>query len=306
MSFERIGDSAGNSTRSLRCRIPVVGAVLIALGFGVSFASAAPLEEAAGAAGSVLTPVTETSVPSLPSAPAPAIPPAPVAAPTVPPVPVNQAPVEVPNGVTPTSSPSHLEPTPSGGATQVSGPGADSPSIGKTTGAANASAGRVTSTATGGAQQVAVSARNDAGAGSDSQSGSGPRAPISEVGVARSVQAALPRWFAYVWPAIALGRTGRVLAVLLARWEGATSRPVSDVAKSLFQPSGITANDDVSTSSERSATPNSPPPSVGSAPGGGMSLFLAMVTSLLALVGLVALARLAVGEEFFSFLRWPQ
>jgi hypothetical protein len=36
-----------------------------------------------------------------------------------------------------------------------------------------------------------------------------------------------------------------------------------------------------------------------------MSLFLTMVTSLLALVALIALARLTVGEEFFSFLRWP-
>jgi hypothetical protein len=309
MSFERIGGSAANSTRSLRCRIPAVGVVLIALVFGVSLASAAPLEEAADTARSVVPPVTETSAPSLPSAPpAPAIPPAPVATPTAPPVPANQAPAKVPTRVTPASLPSsHLEPTPSGSATHVSGPVADSPPIGRTTSAANASAGRLTSPSSEGAQQVAVPARNDAGAGSDSRSGASPRAPTSGVGVARSVEAALPRWFAYVWPAIALGQTRQVFAALLARREHATSRPVSDVARSLFQLRGITGNDDVSTISEQSATPNSPPPYVGSAPrGGGMSLFLTMVTSLLALIGLIALARLAVGEEFFSFLRWPQ
>jgi hypothetical protein len=39
--------------------------------------------------------------------------------------------------------------------------------------------------------------------------------------------------------------------------------------------------------------------------GGGMSLFLTIITSLLALVGLIALTRLTAGEEFFSSLRWP-
>ena len=310
MPFERIRDLADKSTRSLRCGIPVAGVVLIALVFGAPFASAAPLGEAAGPAGSVATSVTGVSVPSLPSAPAPATPPAPVATPTVPQVPANQTPVKVPTGVTPTSPSSHPAPTPSGSATKVSDPErANLPSIGGTTNAANESVGRVTSTSTETAQRVAASVRNDAGAGWDSPTGPGPRAPTSEVGVAQSVEAVLPRWFAYVWPAIALGQTGKVLAVLLARWEGATSLPASDAARSLFQLGGVTGNIGVSALSERSGTPDSPlaAPSVGPVPGGsGMSFFLTMVTSLLALVALMALAKLAVGEDFFSFSRWHE
>jgi hypothetical protein len=37
-----------------------------------------------------------------------------------------------------------------------------------------------------------------------------------------------------------------------------------------------------------------------------MSALLTMITSILVLIALVSLARLVVGEELFSFLRWPQ
>jgi len=315
MPFERIRDSEDKSTHSLPCGILGVGGILIALVFGVPFASATPLEEAAGAAESVVTQVTGASAPPLPNAPPPPPPPPtsppPAATPTAP-VPANPTPVTVPTPVTPTSLPSsHLAPTPSGSATKVAGSGADLPSIGGMTSAVNESAGRVTSTSMEAAQRAAAPVHNDADAGSDPP---GPRAPTSRVGTARSADAILPRWFAYVWPAIALGRTGKVLAALLARWEGATSLPASDIAPStdivrrLFQRRGITGNDAASAISEHSAVSDSPfaARSVGPVSGGGMSLFLTMVTSLLALIGLIALARLVVGEEFFSFLRWPQ
>lgn len=301
MSFDRIRDSADKSTRSLRCGIPVVGVALIV---GVSFASAA------GAAESAVPPLAGAPAPSSPIAPLPAIPPAPVAAPTVPPVPPNQAPVKIPTGVTPASSPSsHLAPTPSGSAIKVSGPGADLPSIGGTTSAASESVGRVTSASAEAPQRGPVAVRNHAGAGSGIPSGPDSSLATSEIGIERSVEAALPRWFAYVWPAIALGGTGKILAAFLASWEGATSLPASD-ARSLFQLRGITGNDDDATISGQFATPSSPlaAPSGGPVPGadGGMNLLLTMVTSLLALIGLIALVRLVAGEEFFASLRWPQ
>ncbi|HVQ58295.1 MAG TPA: hypothetical protein VMS60_05230 [Solirubrobacterales bacterium] len=56
---------------------------------------------------------------------------------------------------------------------------------------------------------------------------------------------------------------------------------------------------------QQSAASNSSLPSFDPVSiGGGMGLVLTMVTSLLAVVGLVALFRLVVGEEFRSTLRW--
>jgi hypothetical protein len=314
MPYDRIRDPVDKSARSLRCGISAIGVVLIAFGCGISFASATPLEEAAGTAGSVVTPATGASAPSLPSAPPSATSPMPIAAPTVPPIHASQVPVKVPTRVMPTSSPSsYLAPAPSGGATKISGLGARLPSNSGTTSPANEPAGRVTGASTKATQRVAASVRNDAGAGSDSPSGPGPRATTAEVGLARSVEAALPHWFAYVWPAIALGRSGKVLAAFLASGEGKTSRSASDLAQSLFRLSGITwsndaSTDNASTISQRPATPIGPlaAPTAEPVPGGGMNLFLTMVTSLLALIALIALARLVVGEELFPSLRWPQ
>ena len=305
MSFERARDPAGKSARSLRYGLSVLGVVLIASVTGVSLASATPLGEAAGGAGSVVEPITATSPPSLPSAP----PQVPVAVPAVPQTPVDQGPVKAPTPATPTPSPSsHLAPTPSGGVTEVSSPDADPPSIGATTGAAK-EAGGVMGTPTEASQRAAAPVRNSAGGGSDSPN-SGARATTLEVGVARSIEAAaLPRWFAHVWPAIALGRAGEVLATLLARWEVATSLPISDATQLLVRLVGATeSNIDAPTPSGRSAALNGSPaaPSIAPVPAsGGMSLFLTMITSLLTLMALIALARLVVGEEFFSFLRWP-
>jgi hypothetical protein len=302
MTFERIRDLPDKSTRSLRRGISAAGVVLITSVFGASFASAAPLEETTHAVESV----TATPAPSLPSAAPPVTPPAPVGTPTGPQVPVDHVPVEVPTGKTPTSLPTlHPASTPPRSATKVASPGAELSSPRGAASSAKESAGMVASTSTEAAtQRAAASVRNDANVGSDSSRGQ----PLVE-----SAEAApLPRWFAYVWTAIALGDTG-TSAALLAGWESASSLPAltslsaSDAVRLLSRLMGIAGNSDASTFSKQPATPigSLAPPPVAPVSASGLSLFLAIITSLLALVGLIALVRLTVGEEFFSSLRWP-
>jgi hypothetical protein len=307
MPFVRSRDLPEESTRSLRRGISVATVAFIAAVFGVSFASAAPLEEAAHAVESV----TATPAPSLPSAPPSATPPAPVGTPngtpSRPQVPVDHASVEVPTGETSTSAPaSHHSSTPPHRTPKVSSPRAELPLLHRATGSAQESPGRVTSSLTIGATPgAAAPVRDDANVDSDS-----PRDPPS---VESARPALLPRWFAHVWPAIALGNTGTLVA-LLARGESAsllpslTPRSASNAVRLLSGLMSVTGDSDSSALSKQSVTPiGSPLPSpVASVPAsGGMSLFLTITTSLLALVGLIALGRLTVGEEFFSFLRWP-
>jgi hypothetical protein len=99
--------------------------------------------------------------------------------------------------------------------------------------------------------------------------------------------------------------------MLLSAWETATSLVAPDAARLLTQLMGIT-QDSGSLPSEQAVpraaepvTPSSPAsPSVPSVSAdGGMSLLLTAITSLLVVVAAIALARLTVGEEFFSFLR---
>jgi len=113
---------------------------------------------------------------------------------------------------------------------------------------------------------------------------------------------------------MALGQVGDALVPLLLRVEGATSLALSDGARMLTRLMGINAafelpgTGDARSLREQPTTPNGSlaAPRIDSVPpGGGMSLFLTMITLLMALIGLIALARLTVGEEFFSFLRWP-
>lgn len=311
MAFERIGGLPNRPTRSLRCGIAAAAVVLVASVFGASFASASPLEEATHAvpldeAADAVETVTAAPMPSLPDVAPPMTPSAPVETPAVPRVPASHLPVEVPTGATPKSSPtSHPAPTSLRSLTTVSSPGAELPSLREATGPAKESVGMVANTSTEAmAQRAAASVRNDAGVGSDRQ-----RARPS---VESARAAPLPRWLTYVWPAIMLGNTG-TLGVLLARWETGSSLPltllpVSDSVRLLSHLMGITDGSDASTPSKQSATPigSLPAPPVAPLPAsGGMSLFLTIITSLLALVGLISLARLTVGEEFFSFLRWP-
>lgn len=324
MTIERTRDLPSKPKRPLWCGLSVASIVLISLVFGASYASASPVEEAADTVKSVtaVESVTETDTPPLPSAPSvppPVSSPAPVRAPTSPQVPVDHVPVEVPTEKIPASSPaSPPASTPQSRATQVSSSGAELPSLRGGTSSAKESAGKVASSSTGTAtQRAASSVRNDASVGSDSSRGSPSVESRGPPSVDSAAAAPLARWFAYVWPAIALGRIDPVAAIL-ATWGSAgrlpalTSLSVSDVARLLPQLMGFTESSDASTLSDQPGTPSgSPapsdsfaPPSVPPPPSGGMSLFLTIVTLLLALVGLVALARLTVGEEFFSFSRW--
>jgi hypothetical protein len=81
---------------------------------------------------------------------------------------------------------------------------------------------------------------------------------------------------------------------------------MAGVARALSLLTGDAAVSDAPGFSRRSATPNAsrPAPFSGFAPhGGGMSLLAAMIAVLAALIGVVALARLTVGEDLFSS-RW--
>lgn len=310
MLARRTRASADEKTCALRYGILLVGTIALALAFGGSLASATPLGEAVDTAGSVVEPITEASAPPPPpSEPLPAPPSAPVATPTVPPPPVDQVPVKVPTPATPTPQPpSHVAPSSSSGVAGVGGRSADLPSVGGTTPPAQEFPGKVGNAPPGAAQRAAPSVHSDAGAGSDSPS-FGVHATTPGDGIAPSVDAmALPHWLAHVWPAIALGRTWKALAILLVRWEGATSPPKSEAAQLSFPSVGNVGSNDVAGLSERSMSPTGPSvesPTASVPADAGMSFVLTVITSLLTLMALVVLARLVVGDEFFSSLRWP-
>jgi len=295
MSVKQTKSSASKSRHFLRGGLPVVCALVVLI-FGVPLASAGLQEEAAGVVGSVVESATEPPAPSLPSPAPPVDPPPPTGAPTVPQAPVNVPavpPVKAPTGITPTSSPSpHLASTPSGSGTRVSSTGANLPLAGERTSAVK---GGVADTSMQAARRAPAAVLN--GAEADASGPTGPDArPVRAV--------SLPRWLARVWPAIALVRTMKTLAVLLARWEGATPVSVADDTRGVTsQHVGITGDSDVLGLSKRSDAPHDrfgSPPLAPIPAAGGMSLFLTMITLLLTLVGLIALARLFVGEEFFS------
>ena len=122
--------------------------------------------------------------------------------------------------------------------------------------------------------------------------------------------APLSRWLAYVWPAIALGPVGEALtmtwALRLTRLERAFPLPASGILGSLSLPTGAAGPGDASQPSpaSRGAEASRPGPLDRLTPhGGGMSLLVTAITVLAALIGVVALARLAVGEDLFSS-RW--
>ncbi len=115
----------------------------------------------------------------------------------------------------------------------------------------------------------------------------------------------MPRWLAHVWPAVSLGPAARALAVLLPDLVGASAPPMPDPARLFTQVLGVAASGG-SALSEPAPMPHSsrPDPYSDLMPSsGGMSLFATVLTVLAALIGVVALARLTVGEEFFS-MRW--
>jgi len=116
--------------------------------------------------------------------------------------------------------------------------------------------------------------------------------------------ATLRRWRAYVWPAIAL-RIGDALTPLLARLErfAAVQMPV---VFSLSSPSAVldSAGNDLPSKRSGLLGQNLRSPSVAVLAKEGMSLLAALLIGLLMALGLVALARLFVGEELFEARRW--
>jgi hypothetical protein len=268
---------------SLRWAISLAGAVLIASILGVPSASAAPLEKAADAVGPVVPPLTAISPPSLPSRTPPQLPAsaaeAPVKAPAAPRVPPVTAPTGEVRATTPNSS--------------ASGPGVDPSSIDEIASGAFGSAGTSTEEA-----QQAASARSGGGRGSGRH---GVPPSGIEAGSIESATLAPPRLLlAYVWPAIALGSAGELLGALQARWEAATSLPVSDVPRLL---PGLTGAAHVAGLSARS-TPN--PSSADSRDiripsGGAISLLVLIVAG----AALMALLVFTLRREFRSMHRWP-
>lgn len=168
----------------------------------------------------------------------------------------------------------------------------------------------VTSTSTQAPPQGAAPDRDGLGASLDRQRGHDPDETAASGARERSVGAAeaapLPRWVAYVWPAISLGPAARALAVLLPDLVGASVPPMPDPARLFTQVLGVAASGAGSALSEPAPTSHSSQPAPYSdlmPSGGGMSLLVTILTILAALIGVVALARLTVGEEFFS-MRW--
>ncbi len=123
--------------------------------------------------------------------------------------------------------------------------------------------------------------------------------------------APLGRLLAYVWPAVALGPAMKVLAILapgaLPDQGGENPFAAPDWVRRFSPVSIATPSGGASGLFERAATTTAtsePAPYHSPLPGGeGMSLLVAVLAVFGALIGGVALARLAVGEEFFS-MRW--
>jgi hypothetical protein len=275
--------------RTKEVALALAGTVLIASVFGASSAPATSLGEAADTVESAVPPVAGTPSPPLPSAAPPQTP-----VPTAPQAPPVELPTVEGSGTTPNSS--HLVPAPSSGATKDSSTGVDLPSVHEVTSGTGEPAGATTSTSTEGVQQTPASARNGVG------NGSGSHGATTRPGIESAKAAPLRRLLAYVWPAIALGPVGKLLARLQARWEAATSLSVADVARLLSGLTGVAGSGGAAGFSEHSAIPNpSPPDSTGIwVPDNGEISLLVLIVLCAALMALLVFT---VGRELRSMYR---
>lgn len=297
------------SRYSLRGSIAIGVALLVSI-FGASPASASPLREVADAAGSLVTTVTGAPGPSLPNGQPPAIPPAPIADPATPPAAAKVPPAKVPISP-PVPSPSHQPtPSPAGAESEAAGAAAGVPSADRGASDEKQLSSSITSTSTQAPRQGGASDRNGLGASLDRERGHDPDKTAASGTRERSVGAAeaapLRRWLAYVWPAVSLGPAARALAVLLPDLVGASAPPMPDPARLFTQVLGVAASSGGSALSEPASTPHSSQPAPYSdlmPSSGGMSFLATILTVIAALIAVVALARLTVGEEFFS-MRW--
>jgi len=253
----------------------VAGAILIGSVSSVPSASAT-LGEAADTVGSTVesVDVTPNAAPSLPSSTPPATPPPPVATPT-PAVP--QAPVRLQTEAAP--------PTPSA---SPSSSGVSVPAVDGIARTARNSVGSVTSAGRETTQQAAASARND---GSRVSSSAPPSITAAEV-------AALQRWFARVWPAIALGGHGRGWA---ARVIGDLFRPAAAATARLLFLAPLVAR--VASDSPfvgQPGTANAPQLALPNAPASADGKRIIYLSALAALLAFLAFT---IWREFRSALR---
>jgi hypothetical protein len=114
------------------------------------------------------------------------------------------------------------------------------------------------------------------------------------------------RWRAYVWPAVAL-RIEDAVAPLLTRLDGFVEVGVLPDALETFTSSALSdsvvlAGPPVGVESPSGdARPSSGP----ALPEGEMGVLATLLVALLTAMGLVALARLVVGEDLFERRHWP-
>jgi len=259
---------------------------------GTADASLATLDEGLNTVRSVAGSVVE-----LPGGSSPPLPENPVVGPKAPAGAVSREPAQEP-APQPTA-PRSVEPS------ATSDPAASVPSPGTLAGAPGADA--LPGAAAGQGKEAAPpdpvedearpSRRARAGAGAGSR-GSVPGS------IRAAMPAPLEEWLAHLWPAVSLGPIGNAL----------TTQAAAVLAPSLLLASLAVAG-------QPSLAPNSAPPGAGptaartaqtaspdshpffSPNSGGMSFLVTVITVLAALCGLVALARLTVGEDFFS-TRW--
>jgi hypothetical protein len=120
----------------------------------------------------------------------------------------------------------------------------------------------------------------------------------------------VPLRIIYVWPAFALAPLAEALAMPPSLQLSSLSEAISPLMAGLTAPVAVlresAAGSDAPDSSAQAPDTgvSRPAPSAYFAPHeGGMSLLVTVITVIAALAGVVALARLAVGEDLFS-RRW--
>lgn len=296
----------------MRCRISLVGTVLAVSILAAPATSPGKALDAPGAVVSAVTGIPAQSLPSvsLPSPPpaVPVPPQAPVEVPPPPQLPAVKAPapavpqipaVKVPTpsvpGTTPSSS--HSVPTPSTSSAEVGASGGSS-SVGEDATATKGFSG-------GSAEAAPQTPAPSPGRGGEGWGSRDTRRTGTEgVSVDPARAAPLRVFFAYVWPAIALGPAGQLLGALQAQWERVTQLSVADVSRLLVGLTGVAGESGVAGVSERSAGSDPSPADARTLPvpsGGEISLLVFII----ACAALAALLVFTLRREFRSMHRWP-
>lgn len=195
-------------------------------------------------------------------------------------------------------------PSPSGGRSEASGAAPVVPGSRSVAGAVDSIARGDAGTAIPAPGHRAVSAPGRAGGSRDAVSRAGGATSGTERrAIGPRVTAPVRELLAHVWPAVALAPLGRALIASLAV-VASGPLPVGRVAAAAAPLSPSEGAWGAAASKPGPVQGGSPDPaSFSSALRWRMGLLLTLITALAALVGVVAVARLAVGENLFS-LRW--